>query len=613
MDRFSLLAALLAATFFSFGCAEVEPEPVAYEAASAAPSRVLDSLFAAYAAAGFAPEEHDEAEAAAWVEETLAALSSREKVGQLFIVNLTARGGETRLRPAIRAIREQQVGGFLVPRLLAPGAVAAATDTLQQVSLAATGVPLFFAADYERGVGRFSNTFTELPSNMALGAAQDTTLAAVAGRISAIEARAIGVNLLFAPVVDVNNNPGNPIINIRSYGEEPALVGEMARAFVREAERYGLLTTLKHFPGHGNTTVDSHAEMGTVASTPEELSEIELRPYRTVFAGPVEPAAVMTAHLWIEALDDEQVPATLSPRAIDGLLRDSLGYDGVVITDDLKMGGVSREYPLAERVVRSIEAGADVLLTPGDLPAAKAAVLEALESGRLSQERLDESVRRILQRKARAGLYHDARPQPERLAFLMERAHGRGLAQAIADEAITLLRTGQAAPIAPGQRVAAIHLTNYRGSESIAAAAARFDELLGDSLIASRRLERAPTRQQRSRLLEAAREADVVVLGLYLRLVAGSGTAGLSRDQAAFVRELLALDTPVAFVTFGNPYAVDTFAESLADEDAIVVAYDQSIETINAVEGVLSGEAQATGTLPITLTTYPLRSSATAR
>src|SRR5690606_24829544 len=197
------------------------------------------------------------------------------------------------------AVQDMGVGGFLVPRLLDPEEVFEETQRLQ----AATPVPLFFAADYERGTGRFNNALTELPSNMALGATRDTVLAAAAGRLTAIESRALGINLLFAPVVDVNNNPDNPIINIRSYGEDPALVGAMATAFVREAQRHGVLTTLKHFPGHGNTTTDSHARMGTVGSDFAELDSIELRPYRDVLTGPHPSAGVMTAHLWVPALD----------------------------------------------------------------------------------------------------------------------------------------------------------------------------------------------------------------------------------------------------------------------------------------------------------------------
>lgn len=568
----------------------------------------IDSLFLAYRAAGFSPLARDTASEAKWVRETLATLSTDEKIGQLFVVNLAAQGERAALRPAFDAIQRHHVGGFLVPRLLDPSRVADAVDTLQHVSVAASGVPLFMAADYERGVGRFSNTFTELPSNMALGAARDTMLAAAAGRLSAIEARAVGVNLLLAPVVDVNNNPSNPIINIRSYGEESALVGLMARAFVREAENYGLLTTLKHFPGHGNTSVDSHARMGSVASNAAELDSVELRPYRIVLEGDAVPAAVMSAHLWIEAIDDEPLPATFSRRAIRGLLRDSLGFEGIVITDDLKMGGVSQDYPLAERVLRPLEAGADILLTPGDLPAAASAIRRALASGRLTPARLDASVRRILRQKARAALYADARAQRSRLRFLEASPRGAYLAQAVADRAVTLLSSSAALPLEENTRAVAVHLTNYRGSESIAAATARFDDLLGARLDASARFEGDPSASERVRLLDAAKHADVVVVGLYLRLIAGRGNAGLDRAQAEFVRELLALETPVVFVPFGNPYAVATFAGGLGEDDAILVAYDQSIETIDAVASILHGEKRPMGQLPITVEGYPLRS-----
>ena len=485
MLRFLILPFALA---FATACSDApeatDPDvrPITGEAIPDASA--TDTLFARYD--GLAePVEVDTAAARAWVDETLAAMSQEEKIGQLMLVNLPSSGAEA-------LVERHHVGGFLVPRLLEPREVRQRTQALQNRAT----VPLFFAADYERGVGRFNNNLTELPSNMALGAIGDPALAAAFGRLSAIEARAIGVNLLLAPVVDVNNNPANPIINIRSYGEDPEVVGELAAAFVEAAQAYGVLTTLKHFPGHGDTATDSHAKLGVVEGDRAKLDRLELRPYAVVFER-AEPAAVMTAHLWIQALDGEALPATFSENALTGLLRDELGFEGVVMTDDVKMGALSGTYPLPERVVRPLEAGADVILTPDDVGRAVAAVQQALASGRLSQERLDASVRRILWAKARAGLHRDARADSDLLDALLAEPLGAPIAEAAAAQALTLLDPGGVLPFAADAALALVQFSNVQNSESIPAAMDRFASTLADDLVLDRRFSADPSAAQR--------------------------------------------------------------------------------------------------------------------
>ena len=551
----------------------------------------IDSLFLAHTASESPVAPVDSAAAARWVDSLMAALTLDEKIGQLFIIHLDQRTYAGLIDNAADAVRKLNIGGFLVPRLLEPREVFDATQRLQRIAK----VPLFFAADYERGVGRFNNAMTELPSNMALGATRDTLFAAAAGRLTAIEARAIGVNLLFAPVVDVNNNPDNPIINIRSYGEDPELVGRMAAGFVHEAQSYGLMTTLKHFPGHGDTDVDTHSHMGVVRGDRAGLDRVELAPYRVAFEGTHGPAAVMSAHLWIEALEDDPLPATFSSRILGELLRGELGFDGIVITDDVRMGALQQDYSAEERMVRPLLAGADMILTPANVAGAVGIVRNAVESGRLSEERLDESVRRILHTKARAALHRNRFASEERLDALMEKPLGSYIAQAIADRSITLLKTADTLPLRPdSQRIEIVHLTNYRGAESIEAAMDMIDEALPGG---SARFDEDPSAREAARVVERAENADVVVMALYLRLVAGRGEAGLFARQSELAERLLALDTPLILLTFGNPYAASEFREA----DGIVVAYDQSLETARAAVRVLRGEQPAPGRLPITV------------
>ena len=562
----------------------------------------LDALFRHYDPALLNVEKPDTADVRRWADSVLAALTLEEKMGQLFIVDLPEPSGGGVQEAAVKAVREHGVGGFLVPRLLEPRRLLEQTRALQALS----DVPLFFAADYERGAGRFSNALTELPSNMALGATRDTLLAAAAGRLTAIESRAVGVNLLFAPVVDVNNNPRNPIINIRSYGEDPELVGRMAAAFVREAEAHGLLTTLKHFPGHGNTSVDSHTRMGVVEGDWIALDETELKPYRIVLARGARPAAVMTAHLWIEALDKAPLPATFSPSALRHLLRDSLGFGGLVVTDDVKMGGLRGDYDLAERVVRPLEAGADVVLTPENLGRAIGAIKEAIQSRRLSEAGLDRSVRRILQAKARAGLHRHRAADEVGLEALLKKPLGTPIAQATADSALTLLKTSEALPLGAGQQIVLVQLSNYLGAESIQAAMDDFAGRLGtNSTIVEARYDQAPSVAEQQQVVQEAAAADVVVLALYLRLQSGRGEAGLLKEQADLAKRLLEAGRPVVLVAFGNPYAASAFSSA----DVLLVAYDQSLASVQAAARILTGQQEARGRLPIEVAPYPFGSS----
>ncbi len=594
--RWLPLGIFLIALPFGLGCTDddVTAEEqlagtIAYDSLlEAAPDSVqraapIDRLFLTYDA--LQHTEPDTSGAAAWVDATLASMTLDEKIGQLFIIHLDEPGTRT-------AVEAHHVGGLLVPRLLDAREV---FDHVRQLQPRAR-VPLFFGADYERGVGRFNDALTELPSNMAIGATRDTLFAAAAGRLTAIEARAIGVNLLFAPVVDVNNNPDNPIINIRSYGEDPELVGRMAASFVREAQSRALLTTLKHFPGHGDTNVDSHARMGVVEGDRAELERIELRPYRIVLERSPQPAAVMTAHLWIRALEPEPVPATFSAGILTDLLRADVGFDGIVITDDVRMGALQSDYDVTERILRPLEAGADVVLTPPDLPQAIRIVKEAVRGGRITQRLLEDSVRRILTAKATAGLHTERLPNRGRLQTLMAEPRGAHIAQAIADRAITLLKSPPSLPLRPeSARIAMIHLTNYRGSESIAAAMDLLNKSIG--IAESARFEDDPPERDVAGVLERAGSSDVVVLALYLRLQAGRGEAGLFAGQTDLVHRLLEMDVPVVLVTFGNPDAASAFREA----DGIVVAYDQALQTVYAAARVLRGRQPAPGRLPISV------------
>jgi beta-N-acetylhexosaminidase len=329
----------------------------------------LTSLFAGTRSAAAASET--------WVNRTLAQLDFDARIGQLMMPMLEDQQ-EGRL-----LVERYKVGGFVTFREPAE-TLALRLNRLQRLSK----VPLLCAADFERGVGAYMDGATELPVAMAIGATGQSDLAYAAGQVTASEARAIGVHVVFAPVIDVNNNPKNPIINVRSFGADSAQVGRYGIALVKGLQSGGALATVKHFPGHGNVATDSHRDLGVVSGSLQELEATELVPFRAVLA---ETQGVMAAHLWVKAFDRNPIPATLSQRVIDGFLRKQLGYNRLVYTDSLGMGGVLNYVngSWAEAQVLALRAGCDVLVLPtsnekgathamaveGGIKAIKAAVL----------------------------------------------------------------------------------------------------------------------------------------------------------------------------------------------------------------------------------------------
>lgn len=534
-----------------------------------------------------------EADAHRWADSVLTTLSLDQKVGQLLLVHLPRQSAWGSLtRETQELVQTWHVGGFLVGRLVTPRTVAQATARLQREA----HLPLFFGADYERGIGRHDNGLTEVASPMSLGATRTPALAAEAGRIVARDARAAGVNMVFGPVVDVNNNPRNPIINYRSFGESPELVAEMAGPYIAAMQREGVLATMKHFPGHGNTTVDSHSRMGTVDVSREALDAIELAPFRTLARGPNAPAALMTAHLWFPALDDTRRPATLSPPVLTDLLRGELGFQGLVLTDDLEMGGLGPAYPPDVRAIEAVRAGADILLTPRDVPATFNAVKSAVRDGRIARERLDASVRRILVAKALIGLHRERGPRTSVLNQLLQQGPDAA-AHTMAQRAVTVVQ-GPDPLIAPGQRIALVQLTNASRSPAMESAMEAFAEaLLPRGQTVAFQADRALTGAPPAPLMQAVRAADVVVVGLFLRLISGRGTAGLLPGHEAVLRAIEATGKPMVVVTFGNPYAADLFP----DAHGLMLNFDQGSATSRAAAAVLRGTAPAPGRLPVSL------------
>jgi beta-N-acetylhexosaminidase len=555
---------------------------VALAAVSSAPSRAVRP-----------PQPRRADGEARWVGETLKGLSLRERLGQMLMtpVQVERATGE-RLEELKRQVTGLGLGGVVV-RGGSPETVAALTNELQRASR----VPLFVGADYERGLRmQMKSAGTPFTNNMGVAAAGDPRAAFEQGRITAREARAVGVNWLFGPVADLNNNPDNPVISVRSFGEDPRRVAEFVSAAVRGTREGGALSTAKHFPGHGDTAVDSHIGLPTIRADRARLERFELVPFRAAVATGVD--AVMTAHVALPEFTGDELPATLSPKVTTELLRRELKFDGLVVTDSLGMGAITKGFPGGEASVRAILAGADVALTPPELKASLDALEAAVNENRLDSGRVDESVRRILRAKYRLGLAERRTVDTQAVRSLVERPEALASAHGVAERSITLLRDGRG--LLPLDRARA-------GRAAFVVVAADEDPEEGrrfvpqvQARVPGARVLRADPKTDAAgfdALLDEAAKAETIVVAAFVKRAAGKGTVALPERQAEFVRRLVASGKPVAVVAFSGPYLVRQFP----DAAAFMVAYGIEDVAQDAAARVLFGDAPARGRLPVTV------------
>ena len=516
-------------------------------------------------------------------------LSLDEKIGQLFIVDAYGRfmnEDSLAFRELQRQVRENHVGGVLWYASNVHDA-SWITRRLQE----SARVPLLVSADLESGIGmRFSDT-TQWPWAMAVAATGEPAFAETLGRVTAIEAKAIGINHVLAPVADVNVDPNNPVINTRSFGEDPQKVARYVSAFIRGAQSQGVLATAKHFPGHGDTHVDSHRSLPVVNVDRARLDRVELVPFRAAIEA--EVGSVMVGHLSLPALDPV-LPASLSPRIIDGLLRHELGFDGLVVGDAFDMGGIAEHFSAGEAAVRAIEAGIDMIMKSPDTDAAMAAVRDAVRSGRISEARIDASVRRILAAKHRVASRVASQAD---LFRTIDTAEHRRLAAQIATRAITLVRSDAGAlPLQREARIVVVSISDF--PEVRNPAAVTIDEIAKRTTTkpASFLVDQRTRADELQPILDAAANADVVLLACNVRAISGSGRLQLPDSARALVERLPSNAKTIA-VSFGSPY----IARDLPSLRTFLCAYGvQPVMQIAAVKA-LFGEETISGKLPVTI------------
>ncbi|MGH8678106.1 MAG: glycoside hydrolase family 3 N-terminal domain-containing protein, partial [Burkholderiales bacterium] len=453
------------------------------------------------------------------------------------------------------------------------------------------------ASDFERGANfRLRNTVS-FPWNMAIGATGSEHWAYLQGTATGVESRALGVNWIFAPVLDINSNPANPVINIRSYGEDPALVAKFGAAFIRGAQEAGVMATAKHFPGHGDTAVDSHLALPVMNMDRQRLDALELIPFKKAIQSGVW--SVMTAHLAVPAIEpDPSIPATLSSRVLDGLLQKELGFSKLVVTDSLTMAGLAEGYWAGDAALRAFKAGVDVLLDSPNPDAVYQSLLQAVRSGKINRKRLDHSVRKVLEAKAWLGLHRKRRVDIQGINQVVNDPELQGQAQQMADASVTLVRDQAGIVPFDVRRVRSAHvvmvLSRDHGEET-----GVFERELRERVdsVSLDRLSMSSAEQDLESALERARRAEVIVCAIFARVVTGTGTVGLPEKLARYVEKLSQVKRPLATIALGTPYVIQGFP---ALPTYLCTFSNADVSQAAAVKA-LFGEIPVRGKLPVTL------------
>ena len=568
-----------------------------------------------------------------WAEKTLRHMSDEEKVGQLFMiwVKVQFMNDEDPTWLQLRdSVQKYHIGSLAmtVPSdgvLLTKSQPYTAAEILNRLQKSSK-LPLLFAADFERGVSMRLNGPTVFPHAMAFGATGKPENAEEEGRITALESRAIGVHLNFFPDADVNSNPANPIINTRSFGEDPQQVGDYVAAYIKGAHEGAMLATAKHFPGHGDTATDSHLGVAQVTGDQKRLEAVELPPFKRAIEAGVD--AVMVAHVTAPALDpDPNRVATTSTSIVDGLLKEQMGFHGVVVTDALDMAGLTRMYAdnVGRAAVATFKAGNDWLIIPADLDKSYRAMLDAVRSGEISRDRLDQSVRKILELKASLGLNKARLVDLDRVAQEVGKPENVAIGQRIADEAITLVRdNGTVLPLrasaSAGTSGHALPYQSLTETRNRLVVVIFSDDLRGDSgrTLERQILARVPDARilyadprsaegMKAPVAEAVRQAQQVVAALYVvptagRAIQGAGglTNTVSVDDAVAGLLNTILDNAAnrtVVLAMGNPYVIRDFP---AIQNYVCAFSNASVSETAAVKALFS-EIPISGHLPVTI------------
>lgn len=532
-------------------------------------------------------------------------LSLHDRIAQLIVVRAYGDYPPTEdpeYKKLTRWIRDDHVGGFIVANRVRYGSVINA-QSFEMVSFInhlqrIAKTPLLVASDFEHGASMRVAGTAKYPYFMAFGAAHDLTAVRALGADTAQEAHALGVNWVFAPDADVNNNPDNPIINVRSYGENPQAVAGAVSAFIEGAHsdpRDYVLVTAKHFPGHGDTAEDSHMQMAKLDQPKERIESVELVPFRAAIEHGVD--AVMTAHMSVPAFEPSGVPSTVSRNVLTNLLRDELGFKGLVVTDAMDMQGLAALYSQGDAAVRAIEAGADVLLMPSDPEACIRALMAAVKSGRISRRRIDESAAKIMEAKRRVGLFRSRFTSVDQIPDSLDSPDFPKLAQSVADHAVTLVKDDQHLfPMpAPADGACLVIMSeglfSQRGETLVRILQQRVPQL--------KTYITHPTTpvDELTAIATATGQCKQIYVAAFVTVAAYRGSVGLEGGLSAFMNALVHSPVPVALISLGNPYLLRDYSNVAA----YAATFSTTVTSEEATAKAMLGDIPITGKLPVSI------------
>lgn len=557
--------------------------------------------------------------ARAWVDGTIKKLTLEQLVGQMIFAPFNATylsSDSDDYDRLVKLIHETQIGGVIafggtepIPQVMLnntygavvlgqPLELASTLNRLQSIST----LPLLTSSDFEWGVQMRIAGATKFPRAMAFGAADDPQLAYEAGKVVGAESRALGVHVDYGPVADVNNNPRNPVINIRSFGEDPARAGAMVAGWVRGLQEAGMLATLKHFPGHGDTDVDSHLGLPIVTHSRERLDAVELVPFKSGIAAGA--AGVMVAHIEMPSIDPEQQPATFSRTVIGSLLRP--GFDGLIYSDSMKMRGITDMAAPGEAAVRAVKAGIDVILDSPDSSSAAAAIVAAVKAGDIPRAQIEQSARRILEAKARLGLHRVRTVNLESVPLTVGGRKHDAIARTISERSITLIKDARNTvplPTAKTGSVLYLSVLDYPSGWRIAAPSRTVIPQLKARWANTESIEISDrtTPSELDLVRAMADNYDAIVAGVFVRASSGSGRLDLAPPVVRLLQDLSRgsdrRSQPMVAMFFGNPYT-PTFVPEIP---AMMLTYDFSDYAEESAVKALAGEIAIGGKLPIAL------------
>lgn len=535
-----------------------------------------------------------------WVQDKLNNMTLREKIAQMIISysdGFALSENSAEFKRIKNLIENQKIGGLIFFK----GNAVQEAELINKFQ-SYSDVPLLISGDFERGTGMRLVDGSIFPNNMGLGATRNPDLAYKMGLQIAKECKAIGVHQNYAPVMDVNNNPNNPIINVRSFGEDPNLVSELGSAMIKGLQDGGIIATAKHFPGHGDTDIDTHNDLPVLNFDKNRLKRIELVPFQNAINTGVK--SVMTAHISFPALESNpEIPASLSPNIVNGLLSDEMGFYGLKVTDALNMAGITKHFTTKQVALMCVEAGIDLILMPQGEVITIDAIEMAVRDGKITESRIDNSARKILEAKKWLGLDNYNPVEVNNVSAIVNSEESKNLSQLIADESITLVKNVNG-NIPFGRKMAkdnqtclVVSLNNGNEKANSDFFLNAFSEKSKNYFTDLKSFDITGEVKNSEEIFNAASDYKYVIIPIYAKVKIKTGTVGLPKSQLDLINGLIERGKDVCVISFGNPYLLQGFKSI----DSYICAYGDGESTINAAIKSLFGEISFKGKLPVTI------------